>query len=569
MMDMYCIETFTANKKKSQKKVNVSVTLHGQSNLASEVLPLIPCSGSAKNIFNKGTVDTFYMVAASIPDLSMITVTCDGRKEDSWFLNHILIKVNGKTYRAMFNKWMGDREQQYLTLTDDKAVPYQGGLLHLGPILKFRGNFEDRYWRVSAMIVTENLPYLSGTLAFWKTLVDRSRAGSSSHESVVNYAYTPVLVYQQYTHQMWRFDFDVELNAHFEQVCYYKLPQDHRVYSFKIPALNQKPGILFCSCNDRAHPYRLTFGEHTHKCTGWMYMDQTISRPDTSYHLLIMGGDQIYADPLFAACESVRAWEHIQSKKEKWNNSAAYFTPKTTEELNVFYFKMYMFCWNLEAEQRVMSSVPSVMIYDDHDIYDGWGSLNPQINDSFMMMSIFQVAKKFFYLFQMQGDSSSVLNERIVENTDLESKVVPLPPVPSFGHPANLNDVGPFNVGLTLTGGVSVLMYDLRTERRMITHDIGIVMTENSYQNVERWLRSKYRNTQPQHLFAVLSVPIHYPDASVFNKLLDITNHNLIDDVRDHYSAVIHKKEQARVLQHLANFWVELLPWLSCVNFDR
>ena len=53
--------------------------------------------------------------------------------------------------------------------------------------------------------------------------------------------------------------------------------------------------------------------------------------------------------------------------------------------------------------------------------------------------------------------------------------------VNSFGFPIELNDTGPFNVGITLTGGVSVVLYDLRTERRMFTHNEGIIMTENSY----------------------------------------------------------------------------------------
>lgn len=77
------------------------------------------------------------------------------------------------------------------------------------------------------------------------------RDSNSSHESPVCYSLPPILFYQQNNFQMWRFDFDVELNSHCEQVCYYRLPQEHRIFSFKIPALSQKPGILFCSCNDR------------------------------------------------------------------------------------------------------------------------------------------------------------------------------------------------------------------------------------------------------------------------------------------------------------------------------
>lgn len=96
------------------------------------------------------------------------------------------------------------------------------------------------------------------------------------------------------------------------------------------------------------------------------------------------------------------------------------------------------------------------------------------------------------------------------------------------------------------------------------------------YHNFEKFLAYKALIPEQQHVFVVLTVPIHYPDANIFNKLLDVTHHGLIDDVRDHYSATIHRfvqrhgdgdypassfslilfsrREQARVLNDLATF---------------
>ena len=64
---------------------------------------------------------------------------------------------------------------------------------------------------------------------------------------------------------------------------------------------------------------------------------------------------------------------------------------------------------------------------------------------------------------------------------------------------------------------------------------------KNRYRNFEKFLATRAQRQELQHMFVVCTVPIHYPDASILNKLMDMTHHNLIDDVRDHYSAVIHR----------------------------
>eukprot|EP01111_Echinosteliopsis_oligospora_P016320 TRINITY_DN6730_c0_g1_i2.p1 TRINITY_DN6730_c0_g1~~TRINITY_DN6730_c0_g1_i2.p1 ORF type:complete len:467 (-),score=116.93 TRINITY_DN6730_c0_g1_i2:14-1414(-) len=288
------------------------------------------------------------------------------------------------------------------------------------------------------------------------------------------------------------------------------------------------------------------------KSIGWHYMFNEMKK--NPYHLLIMGGDQIYADPLFSACETVRHWDNLP-KDIKWATSAEYFSYQTVEELNCFYFKMYITCWAYYGTAAVTACVPSVMMYDDHDIFDGWGSLDPHINDSPMMLNIFKVAKKYFFLFQMQGDLSSVIDKIVVPpNPMITSRMKDTPPLPSYGEPAVLADQGPFNTYLDLTGGTSVCVLDLRTERRMFTHNEGIVMTENSFQHYEAWVARKIPIPMSQQIFVVCTVPIHYPDCAPMNYVMDKAHHNLIDDVRDHYSAVIHRAEQTRLVHALASF---------------
>eukprot|EP00026_Physarum_polycephalum_P004024 Phypoly_transcript_04041.p1 GENE.Phypoly_transcript_04041~~Phypoly_transcript_04041.p1 ORF type:complete len:618 (+),score=75.57 Phypoly_transcript_04041:305-2158(+) len=476
-----------------------------------------------------------------ILNLSGITIACEETR--SWELGQVLVKAAGRTWKAEFNTDI-DRQETFrsLTLIEDLAYPFMEGRILLGPMLKLRGNFAE-FWCLSAMLVTENVPVMPGPLSF---------NVNSQGESL---SAAPVCFYTQNNNQMWRFDFQVKLTD-IEQTVTYRIPGwiGGKEFSFSIPARTQKPGILFCSCNDRAHPYNMSPSERVHKSIGWDYMLQQVSKE--KYHLLLLGGDQIYADGLFYACESVRGWDHLPSK-EKYANSVAYFNEKTVAELNCFYFSIYVFCWAYRAMSAVAASVPTAMIYDDHDIYDGWGSLDPHINDSDFMINIFKVAKKYFFLFQMQGDLSSVLAERIVdEDPEIVRRTKDTAPFDPYGYPQFLHDQGPFNTALELTGGVSVVLLDLRTERRMFTHNQGIIMRENSYRNFEKFLATRAQRQEKQHMFVVLTVPIHFPDSGAFNKILDMTHHNLIDDVRDHYSAAIHKDERARILNDLAAFCV-------------
>lgn len=153
--------------------------------------------------------------------------------------------------------------------------------------------------------------------------------------------------------------------------------------------------------------------------------------------------------------------------------------------------------------------------------------MNPEILKCQIYQQIFGIAKKFFYLFQLQGDLTSVINTRSPE--------------------------GPFNMGYNLTGTTSILALDLRTERSMFSHNQGNVLTPPTWNVVEQWL-SSLEDSDISQLFVISSVPVVYPHHNYFDKFLDITNHDLLDDVRDHWPAIIHYQELERLLRILFEF---------------
>lgn len=57
----------------------------------------------------------------------------------------------------------------------------------------------------------------------------------------------------------------------------------------------------------------------------------------------------------------------------------------------------------------MMASVPSIMIWDDHDIVDGWGSYPESLQSSEVFQHIFATAKRYFSLIQARTSFNSAL----------------------------------------------------------------------------------------------------------------------------------------------------------------
>lgn len=84
-------------------------------------------------------------------------------------------------------------------------------------------------------------------------------------------------------------------------------------------------------------------------------------------------------------------------------------------------------------------------------------------------------------------------------------------------------------------------MLDTRTERVMISHDEGIILSPRSWEHVEDFLNFLGKHAMIKQLFVVLTTPLIYAHSNRIDKLMDVTNYNLLDDARDHWPAIIHR----------------------------
>lgn len=128
--------------------------------------------------------------------------------------------------------------------------------------------------------------------------------------------------------------------------CYFKSSSE----------IQESDSFVLTSCHN---PFETEKGSAEEGWTMWEALYEKI-KSDPSIRLLLMAGDQVYNDDV----------EHEFIIKLKGNES----NQKLIGELRNRFIKQYLKYWENLNYRRVLAKIPSLAIWDDHDITDGWGS---------------------------------------------------------------------------------------------------------------------------------------------------------------------------------------------------
>ncbi|UTM58138.1 alkaline phosphatase family protein [Photobacterium sp. CCB-ST2H9] len=285
--------------------------------------------------------------------------------------------------------------------------------------------------------------------------------------------------------------------------------QARDAWTFYVPGQNEKPLLAYASCNGFStfdlrnktdDPYRL-----------WREMAQSHAR--IPYSLLLMGGDQLYADSVWNDVTTLKKWGEL-SRKRKVAQAAS---NEMLRQLERFYERIYRERWADPDMSLMLASVPSVMMWDDHDIFDGWGSYPKDLHECDVYQAIFGVARRYFELFQMRTKANhSLLN-------------------PSAEH---------YGFAFTFRG-YHILALDNRAERTLTQ-----VMSEQQWSDINTYLS---KTVQGGDLLVLSAVPVIYRDFSFTESVFDTTpwSEELTDDLKDHWRAKEHQGERARLIMRL------------------
>jgi alkaline phosphatase D len=233
------------------------------------------------------------------------------------------------------------------------------------------------------------------------------------------------------------------------------------------------------------------------------------------FQLILQGGDQIYADEVTHAHPLSQGWPSDVAPTLSAEQRA-----ELAETLRVGFLRRYMTTFSQPEYAWLAARVPTLAMWDDHDICDGWGSLPEDVTRSEVGRTLFAAAREMFLVFQL-GEAPGAL--------------------PSYAFDRS---------GTTLTWavdlpGVRLVAPDLRSERTRER-----IMGESGWRALEAAMQHP-----PERLLLLSSVPALGPRLSVVERIMERTPwaEKYEDDLRDQWQSRAHREEWCRFLAHLVD----------------
>ncbi|ROT39828.1 hypothetical protein SODALDRAFT_331953 [Sodiomyces alkalinus F11] len=487
-----------------------------------------------------------------------------------------------------------------------------------GPLLNYR-KMEGSTWYGSALIVTQGGRRAAPVLHLRRGGLHDDREKPDNHndttatttDTATNGGEVPTAgaeggivevqgecLYSDPRNTFWAFGLSVEMEQS-ESKWEYWFP-DMRFTSqtkprrnvFFVPALNESMRIMFHSCNG------FSVGTDEEAFSGMpLWNDVARRHADIPFHVMVGGGDQIYNDGI-RVNGPLRPWTEISNPKKRRHYP---FPESLRQACDDYYLKNYIKWFSTEPFAGLNGQIPQVNIWDDHDIIDGFGSY---VHD-FMMCDVFRgiggTAHKYYMLFQhhLPPPPSTYTTDHAGDGEDpnqlMDTYVAPVKTDSCY---IVGSQHGPYveehsqNIFCRLGARIAMVGIDARTERTR--HQVNYPETYDMiFDRLRKELQSAVDAGQPiKHLILLLGIPIAYPRLTwlenIFTspimgpvKLLNrrfgfagsLFNHfdgsiDLLDDLDDHYTARIHKKERKALIERLQAVAAEFSVRVSILGGD-
>ncbi|KAG6041109.1 hypothetical protein E4U41_005979 [Claviceps citrina] len=361
----------------------------------------------------------------------------------------------------------------------------------------------------------------------------------------------------------WRFNMEVELREKQQRIAY-RINRGPCM-AFWVPARAHAMNMMFHSCNGfsaSVKPDDLSGPDP-------MWRDVLNNHQSQPFHVMIGGGDQIYNDTVAHKCELFDEWLDIRNPLHK---HGAAFTAEMQDELEEFYLGRYCMWFSRGLFSLAASQIPMVNMYDDHDIFDGYGSYPDQYMRSPVFAGLGAVAFKYYMLFQHQTIPTET------ENSE-PSWILGVEPGPYMKELSR-------TIYVSMGGKVALLAVDCRTERSE-----NEVIKPETWEKITNRLYAEVRRGQVEHLLVVLGVPIAYPRlvwleniltsrlmdpvkalgrTGMFGKALNNIDGGVevLDDLNDHWTAKNHKQERSIIIEDLQDLAIDKSVRVTLLSGD-
>ncbi|KOS21367.1 Uncharacterized protein ESCO_005152 [Escovopsis weberi] len=358
----------------------------------------------------------------------------------------------------------------------------------------------------------------------------------------------------------WRFNIEVELCDRQQRIAY-RINRGPAM-GFWVPASGESMNVMFYTCNGfslKAKPDDLCGPDP-------MWRDVLNSHQSQPFHVMVGGGDQLYNDSVANECDLFDEWLDITNPRHK--HSAA-FTPEMQSEMEQFYLERYCMWFSQGLFGLANSQIPMVNMYDDHDVFDGYGSYPHNDMSSPVFSGLGAVAFKYYMLFQHQSIPTET------EQTE-PTWIMGENPGPYIHEQSH-------SLYMSLGGKLALLAVDTRTERTEQT-----VVDERTWEKIMNRLYAEVKRGNVEHLLVLLGVPIAYPRLTWLENILTsrpvralgkaglLGKHlnnidggiEVLDDLNDHWTAKNHKRERTIVVEDLQDLAIDKSLRITILSGD-
>ncbi|GMW03115.1 MAG: hypothetical protein AMXMBFR84_42510 [Candidatus Hydrogenedentota bacterium] len=246
---------------------------------------------------------------------------------------------------------------------------------------------------------------------------------------------------------------------------------------------------------------------------------------------VIGGGDQVYVDGI----ETLDIWKYL-NKKMRLGPKGALLPTKA--DMVSWYRDIYRGYWGFPAFQQVHSNYPTYMIWDDHEIHDGWGSYDWSDDKALVKRFLPSLGSRKSPLTIQQGRE---LAERMVETAKLVYEEYEHSHNPKT--PKNQYDYGFY------AGPCAFYVLDGRGVRDL-SRPSHRILGKEQHSRFREWLGLPSTRSKP-FLFVVSAVPVFHLRAILGKEKLVSKLGTLADDLRDSWENELNEEERSELLETL------------------
>ena len=264
----------------------------------------------------------------------------------------------------------------------------------------------------------------------------------------------------------------------------------------------------------------------------WGFLNAALQRHAQEVDLIIAGGDQCYSDGV----ATLDIWQHLNRTMRKEDGR---LLPDEGAMLS-WYRDIYRGYWGFESLQRVFDSFPTYMIWDDHEIGDGWGSYY------FRKKGKPDGLHRLLPAFEERGltyDEGRELMRRMFRAAR-QAYI-------EYEHSHNPSTAtGDFDYAFR-RGGCAFYVLDGRGQRD-VERKSYCILGQDQFKRFANWANALTPEETP-FLFVVSAVPVLHTRAALVNadEQWLISHAGLDDDLRDSWEHDLHATERAALMNVL------------------